>query len=188
LRGDRKRRDIVASKATIIRPMAAGVSRRSAAVLSLGSVIVGNLLGWITVFAVLDLWGLVVGGAASLILVLVAVRAVRPHPSLSVMAAYGLAFALLTWPILWLVVGLVRYDHGPDARPLEQSVSAGVRGGVAAVPLRSDNCYSPESLGAAVKACGAGAASLSVRPEPPISQSDQRLLSPRLTRCHPRPW
>jgi hypothetical protein len=40
---------------------------------------------------------------------LVAARAVRPHPSVSVMAAYGLAFALLTWPIIWLVVGLVRY-------------------------------------------------------------------------------
>jgi hypothetical protein len=40
---------------------------------------------------------------------LVFARATRPHLSLSVMAAYGLAFALLTWPIIWLVVGLVRY-------------------------------------------------------------------------------
>jgi hypothetical protein len=78
-------------------------------VLSLGSVIVGGLLGWITVFAAHDLWGLLVGVAASLILMLVAARAVRPHPPLSVIGAYGLAFALLIWPIIWLVVGLLRY-------------------------------------------------------------------------------
>jgi hypothetical protein len=86
--------------------MTVDVRQRSIA-LSFVSVIVGGLLGWITVFAALDLWGLLVGGAASLVLMLVFARAVRPHPSLPVMAAYGPAFALLTWPILWLTVGLV---------------------------------------------------------------------------------
>jgi hypothetical protein len=28
---------------------------------------------------------------------------------LGTMLGYGLAFALLTWPLLWLVVGYVRY-------------------------------------------------------------------------------
>jgi hypothetical protein len=67
------------------------------------------LLAWVTVFTGLHLWGLALGVTCSLLLMVVAARAASSRPPLSVMMAYGLAFVLLTWPILWLIVGLVRY-------------------------------------------------------------------------------
>jgi hypothetical protein len=72
-------------------------------------VLVGGSIGWITAFPGLHLWGLLVGVAFTLLAMLALARAIRSHPPLSVAAAYGLAFVLLTWPILWLLVGLVRY-------------------------------------------------------------------------------
>ena len=53
--------------------------------------------------------GLVIGLAATLIFIVALGRAARAHPPFTVAAAYGFAFVLLTWPLLWLIVGYIRY-------------------------------------------------------------------------------
>jgi hypothetical protein len=55
----------------------------------------------------MNLWGLIVGAAVTV--ALIGALAARGHAVLGTMLGYGLAFALLTWPLLWLVVGYVRY-------------------------------------------------------------------------------
>jgi hypothetical protein len=77
--------------------------------LSLVVAVVGGLIAWISVFAGLKAWGLVVGVLASVVLIVVLARRATSRPSMSVMAAFACAFILLTWPILLLVVGYLRY-------------------------------------------------------------------------------
>lgn len=66
-------------------------------------------MGWIAAFSALRLWGLVIGLAASVIVMLAVARRARAHPPFAVMAAFGFAFILLTWPLLWQLVGYIRY-------------------------------------------------------------------------------
>ena len=58
------------------------------------------MIGWFAVFAGLGLWGLVVGLAATIV-VLSLVREASVRHSFSVMAAFSFAFILLSWPVLW---------------------------------------------------------------------------------------
>ncbi len=67
----------------------------------------GGAVGWSALFAGLD-WGLAIGVSVTLIVIgLCSWR--RPVADLWFMLGFAPAFALLTWPTLYLVVGLVRY-------------------------------------------------------------------------------
>jgi len=60
-------------------------------------------------FSGLGVWGLVIGLAATLIVILTLPGRAKDDRPLSVMAAFGFAFVLLTWRLLWLLVGYIRY-------------------------------------------------------------------------------
>ncbi len=89
--------------------MAPVVWHRSAPLLSFGAVVIGGLIAWTLAYSGVDAWGLVVGVLVSVILSVVGARRAASPRSMSVMAGFGFAFILLTWPILWLVVGYLRY-------------------------------------------------------------------------------
>jgi hypothetical protein len=71
--------------------------------------VLGGLLGWIGAFAGLGAWGLALGAAATMAIVAVLARSSMARHPLGFMAGHGFAFVLLTWPVLWLVVGYARY-------------------------------------------------------------------------------
>ncbi len=50
-----------------------------------------------------------IGLAATVILILTPSRRASAHAPLTVIGAYAFAFVLLTWPLLWLLVGYIRY-------------------------------------------------------------------------------
>jgi hypothetical protein len=75
---------------------------------ALAASVAGGTAGWLLAFAGLRVWGLVLGGMVTLALLVVAARAGRVQ-GLGQLVTLGGAFVLLTWPVLWLVVGLVRY-------------------------------------------------------------------------------
>jgi hypothetical protein len=83
------------------------VIRRLAAT-SLAAVVVGGVLGWTLSFAGLGPWGLVLGAAVGLLLMAAAAR-INPTQRFQRLLALGFGFVLLTWPVLWIVVGLVRF-------------------------------------------------------------------------------
>jgi hypothetical protein len=85
------------------------IRSRSATLLSLVAAVAGGLIAWISAFAGLKAWGLVGGVLTSAVLSLVFARRAASRPSMSVMATFAFAFILLTWPILLLVVGYLRY-------------------------------------------------------------------------------
>ncbi len=76
---------------------------------SLGLTVAGGLLGGSLVFVSLGLWGLLVGAAVVVLLTVAVGRRAAGHDRLFAMVGYGMAFVLLTWPVLWVVVGYVRY-------------------------------------------------------------------------------
>jgi hypothetical protein len=78
----------------------------SEAVCGFLAAVFGGTIGWIAAFAGLGLWGLIVGLAATIV-VLALARVASVRHSFSVMAAFGFAFILLSWPVLWPVVGYV---------------------------------------------------------------------------------
>ncbi|HXD53954.1 MAG TPA: hypothetical protein VN618_04300 [Solirubrobacteraceae bacterium] len=85
----------------------ADAPRRGAPIaLTLLAVVLGGLLGWTAVFVGLGWPGLIVGLAVTLVCLGAVARRLGSKPLL---ASYGLAFTLLTWPLLWLPVGFVRY-------------------------------------------------------------------------------
>lgn len=68
----------------------------------------GGIIGWSLVYAGGQLWWLFVGLAASA--AYVALKSQRlAAASWSAAAGYTFAFILLTWPLLWLAIGLIRY-------------------------------------------------------------------------------
>ena len=75
---------------------------------SFAASVAGGTAGWILAFAGLHVWGLVIGGVITLVLLVAAARAERFHGAGQLIALAG-AFVLLTWPVLWLMVGLARY-------------------------------------------------------------------------------
>jgi hypothetical protein len=82
---------------------------RSSVVGALVAAVVGGLIGWIAALAGLGIWGLVIGLAATLILIVALAGLANDRRQLSVMIAFGFAFVLLTWPLLWLLVAYIRY-------------------------------------------------------------------------------
>jgi len=102
--------------------------RRSAMFLSLGLTVAGGLLGWSLVFVGLGLWGLLVGAAVVVLLMVAVGRRDAGQDRLFAMVGYGMAFVLLTW----LSVGrrglLPLPDFGPSAGRLKARPS---RSGVA---------------------------------------------------------
>jgi hypothetical protein len=85
----------------------AAPSRRDL-VAALAAIVAGGTVGWIAAFAGLGPRGLIVGGAVA-VLVLVTTARDRSTHGLGQLLAFAIAFVLLTWPVLWLAVGLVRY-------------------------------------------------------------------------------
>ena len=65
------------------------VGQHSAAVRGAISALLGGVTAWVAAFSGLGLWGLVIGLALTAIVIL--------------------AFVLLSWPLLWLLVGYIRY-------------------------------------------------------------------------------
>lgn len=57
----------------------------------------------------MKLWGLMIGAAVGVTLMWVLARRGLSGRLLGTMLGYGFAFVLLTWPLLWLVVGYVRF-------------------------------------------------------------------------------
>ncbi len=89
--------------------MAPDLGQRSAAVRGVVAALLGGVIGWIAAFSGLGLWGLVIGLAATVVGILMLARRASAHAPLTVMGAYAFVFALLTWPLLWLLVGYIRY-------------------------------------------------------------------------------
>ena len=89
--------------------MARDIGHRSAVVRGLVAALIGGVIGWIAAFSGLGLWGPVIGLLATIALILSLARRGRAHAPLRVMASFAFAFALLTWPLLWLLIGYIRY-------------------------------------------------------------------------------
>jgi hypothetical protein len=70
-------------------------------------VVAGGVLGWIAAYEGLRVWGLLAGLLFTATLLVLLSR--RHRHSAGQIAAFGFAFLLLTWPVLWLAVGYVRY-------------------------------------------------------------------------------
>jgi hypothetical protein len=89
--------------------MTPDAGQRSEALRGLVAAFLGGVIGWIAALSGLGLWGLVIGLAATVIVLFALARRVGAGRSFSVTAGFGFAFVLLTWPLLWLLVGYVRY-------------------------------------------------------------------------------
>jgi hypothetical protein len=76
---------------------------------SLVSALVGGVCGWAATFSGLKLWGLALGVVITMAMLVVLAHRGLAQGRLGAMLAFGLAFVLLTWPLLWLVVGYIRY-------------------------------------------------------------------------------
>jgi hypothetical protein len=86
-----------------------GSEQRWLVAVSLVSVLVGGVCGWAAAFSGLELWGLALGAVITVAIhVVLAGRGVA-RGRLGAMLAFGFAFVLLTWPLMWLVVGYIRY-------------------------------------------------------------------------------
>jgi hypothetical protein len=83
--------------------------QRSLVAVSLVSVLVGGVCGWAAAFSGLKLWGLALGTVITVAMLVVLARRGVARGRLGAMLAFGFAFALLTWPLLWLVIGYIRY-------------------------------------------------------------------------------
>jgi hypothetical protein len=79
------------------------------ALLALVAALVGGIIGWTSVFAMNTVWGLAVGAVVLIALDGLLVRPDRRRGTVPTMLGWSFAFTLLTWPPLWLIVGLVRY-------------------------------------------------------------------------------
>jgi hypothetical protein len=84
-------------------------ARRVLVGVSLASVIFGGVLMWSLWFAGLGSASLAVGAAATLIPILAYAWRDPIRRRLTFMLGFAFAFVVLTWPILWLVVGYVNY-------------------------------------------------------------------------------
>jgi hypothetical protein len=89
--------------------MTPDVAQRSVVVCALGAALLGGVVGWIAAFSGLGLWGLIIGLTVTVIALLALARGANAGRSITALAGLGFAFILLTWPLLWLVVGYVRY-------------------------------------------------------------------------------
>lgn len=76
---------------------------------SIVSVLVGGVCGWAAAFSGFKLWGLALGAVITVSMLVVVARRGVAHGRLGALLAFGFAFVLLTWPLLWLVVGYIRY-------------------------------------------------------------------------------
>lgn len=75
---------------------------------SLVAAVLGGCVGWTLGFVGLGLWGLAVGALVTLI-VLTIVAGIDDSQRLTALVTYAVAFTLLSWPVLWIAAGLVRY-------------------------------------------------------------------------------
>jgi hypothetical protein len=90
----------------VVRQSESVASRSKIIALTFAIVVTGGVIGW-TAFYELSGWGLLVGlVVTSALVVWVSVR--RPHYA-GLIGGFAFAFLVLTWPVLWLVVGYVRY-------------------------------------------------------------------------------
>jgi hypothetical protein len=78
-------------------------------VLALLAVLIGGIVGWTAAFAGAMLWGLALGALVVIAVVAVLARHQRSPGTFAPMLGWSLAFTPLTWPLLWLAVGLTRY-------------------------------------------------------------------------------
>jgi hypothetical protein len=69
--------------------------------------VAGGVLGWIAAYEGLGGWGLLAGLLITALLLVSLGR--RRRRSVALIAGFGFAFVVLTWPLLWVAVGYVRY-------------------------------------------------------------------------------
>jgi hypothetical protein len=91
------------------RPLPPPGTRRALLVVSLASSVLGGVLAWSGWFDGLGRAAFGIGAAITLILIYGFARTDPARRRLTFMLGYAFAFAVLTWPILWLVVGYARY-------------------------------------------------------------------------------
>ena len=84
------------------------IEQRRLVAVSLVSVL-GGACGWAAAFSGLKLWGLALGAVITVTMLVVLAHRRVAQGRLGAMLAFGFAFVLLTWPLLWLVVGYIRY-------------------------------------------------------------------------------
>jgi hypothetical protein len=89
--------------------MARDPGQPPAAVRGVVAALLGGVIGWTATFSGLGPWGLVIGLVGTVLVIFGLARPPRARAPLSVPAAYAFAFILLTWPLLWLLVGYIRY-------------------------------------------------------------------------------
>jgi hypothetical protein len=75
--------------------------------LTFAIVVAGGVLGWTGWYIGLRRWGLLLGLVLTAIVLARLSR--RRRRSVGLVAGFGFAFLLLTWPLLWVAVGYVRY-------------------------------------------------------------------------------
>jgi hypothetical protein len=91
------------------RPLPPPGTRHALVVVSLASSIFGGIVAWGGWFDGLGRVAFGIGPAITLILICAFARTDPARRQLAFMLGYAFAFAVLTWPILWLVVGYARY-------------------------------------------------------------------------------
>lgn len=70
------------------------------------STVMGGIVAWTALFAGLPGWAFAAGVVATWTLLAITARTARQFV---MMSGFSFAFLLLTWPLLWLAVGYVRY-------------------------------------------------------------------------------
>jgi hypothetical protein len=91
------------------RPLLPPGTRRSLVVVSLASSVFGGVVAWSGWFDGLGRAAFGIGAAVTLILIYGFARTDPARRRPAFMLGYAFAIAVLTWPILWLVVGYARY-------------------------------------------------------------------------------
>ena len=84
-------------------------ARGTLIVISLAAAVTGGLLTWVGLFTGLGVATFVIGAAATIIVSWGLARPQGARRGLAFVLTYAFAFALLTWPILYLVVAYARY-------------------------------------------------------------------------------
>ena len=90
-------------------------AHRRTVVLPLICVVIGGLVGWTAAFSGMGLWGLALGVVIAVAIITVLARREATTDRLGTVLTFGFGFMLLTWPLLWVAVGYVRYLITGDA-------------------------------------------------------------------------
>jgi apolipoprotein N-acyltransferase len=80
--------------------------QRRLVVVALVAAVSGGVVAWTAVFLGVGVWGFPIGAAVTAV---IAGYGRHRQPALGFVAAFTFAFMCLSWPLLWVAVGFVRY-------------------------------------------------------------------------------